>query len=172
MSKCFQIWIGSSLRKNDKLKIDNNKSLFNEHTLFRDKSVGKNKALIEVEVTALKNPKTKWLLEQARNPQEQNDILRLSFMMNNPDYWYLDTDAELLEIPDTENGRPYFAEYKKSVDGFIIYGNNNSNAFKMIINDIFSKVKAGYNVALAQHEVIRRQVNKIDKKFFKHQKGA
>ena len=148
--------------------MDKVKALFSDYTLFRDKNIGSYKPIEIIELCALKHPHAKWLYKKAKNEKEKSDILRLSFLIENPDYWYLDCDAHLEEIPPIENGKPYFAEYKNACDGFIIYGNNDPETFRAILGDIYEMTKKGRGLSITPYLTIKRQPNIIKKNYFKH----
>ena len=166
MNKVFQTFIGTP--SDSELEcMKQTKEKFDSYSLFSDSLEG-SFPMDAIEKTVSFNDRTKYLYSKCTNPTEQNDILRLCFLWRHPDYWYLDCDAILEEFPEIEGNKPYFAEYKGKVDGFIIFGNNNKGVFRMILNDIYRLVKTGKPVFLAQHEAIRNQPMSIPKKYFKH----
>lgn len=166
MNKVVQTFIGTP----SDIEIEwmrQTKDKFDNYLLFSD-TLPDATPLETIEVSILFRNKTKYLYSKCTNPKEQNDILRLCFLWMHPDYWYLDCDATIEEFPKIEGDKPYFAEFRGKVDGFIIFGNNNKGVFKMILDDIYRLVKNGMPIFLAQHEAIKNQPMSIPKKYFKH----
>jgi len=146
--------------------MERTKSLFDEYTLFSDDIEGAT-PLSEIE-KYLKHDQFKYLYDECTTVTEKSDILRYAFLYSNPGYWYVDCDAELLEIPAIEGNKPAFAEYLDYADGFIIFGNNNGEVFKLILEGIYWMVKNGKGLKTSPYQCVKKQPNTIPKMYFKH----
>ena len=165
MNKAFQIYIGQPSEMELEC-MEKTKSLFDEYTLFSDDIEGATPlAVIE---DSLKFYRFLEIYEHCTNPIQKSDILRYSYLYSNPELWYIDCDAEILELPPIEGNRPLFAEYMGKADGFIIFGNGNKEVFNLILQGIYGKIQDGRCLTLSPYQIVKKQPNTIPKMYFKH----
>lgn len=166
LNKVFQIYIGNPSYFELKC-MEKTQELFDIYLLFSDEVKGAF-PLSGILNSVKRNRFASYLYERAVTETEKSDILRYTFLAENPDYWYLDCDATLEKIPKFEGGRPYFADFRGGADGFVIYGNNDKSVFNLLLENLYFKVKSGKGLRRSPYNCVKRQPNIIPKSFFKH----
>jgi len=165
MNKVFQIYIGQP--SDFELEcMERTKNLFDEYIIFSDDIEGATP--LSVIEKAVDVRFFRFLYDACENPVQKSDILRYAFLYSNPEFWYLDCDAELLEFPPIEGNRPLFAEFGDLADGFVIFGNGNREVFSLILQGIYVRVLEGNSLVKSPYRIIKKQPNKIPKMYFKH----
>jgi len=80
---------------------------------------------------------TDWWEYMLNRHNTQADFIRLNFIIEDPEIFYIDADVELYTLPEFEkNGRPYFGMSFNYIDFFMAYGNENSLFFETLLNRI------------------------------------
>jgi hypothetical protein len=80
---------------------------------------------------------TDWWERMLSGHTTQSDFVRLNFLIEDPEIFYIDADVELFAFPEFEkNGKPYFGMSFNYIDFFMVYGNGNAVFFKTLLNSI------------------------------------
>jgi hypothetical protein len=75
----------------------------------------------------------------------QSDFIRLNFIIEDPEIFYIDVDVELLKLPEFEkNDKPYFGMSFNYIDFFMLYGNGNSSFLKALLNIALKGTPSNY----------------------------
>lgn len=166
MNKVFQIYIGNP----SDFELDcmaKTEEMFDLYMCFSDE-LPNSFPLSAILKSVERNEKASYLYDLATTETQKSDILRYTFLSEHPDYWYLDCDATLESFPELKGNRPCFAEFRGGADGFVIFGNNNPNVFRLIIDEIYLNERAGVSLARAPYKTVKKQPSLIPKTYFKH----
>jgi len=166
MNKAFQIYMGNPSYFEKECMAKTN-DMFDIYLLFSD-DIDDAFPLSGVLNCVKRNRFAAYLYERATNEVQRSDIMRYAFLAEHPDYWYLDSDATLESIPKFKPGKPYFAEFRDGVDGFVIFGNGDRSVFNLILENLYLKVKSGKSLRTAPYSCVKNQPNRISEIYFRH----